>query len=259
MVEQAMSRFRARVQAQKKMRRFFIFSLVSIFIILLSAFLFFRCFAVKEFTFSSSRLYTAEQLKAAIPDVMGESIFFVKMEHIERTYLKNFPGLVNVKVEKDFPDGITVTFEDGKDIFFVELGKEYFVLSPTREVIKKTTEKPTGLIEIRGAKIKQCICGQTVVFRDSNMGDLLTDFYMAFTTENITDKIDYLDVTDKYTLTLSYGKRFVIDMGDFDSIAYKTTFFVRVLEELEPNDFGTISVKDTKEAAVKLSNKYPGS
>ena len=258
MVEQAMERFRARIKAQKKLRAFFLFSLIFIIVLMIALILYFYVFSVDSFSFSPSELYTEAQLKAAAPDVQGESIFFVDTESIRMHYLRYFPGLVDLEVSRDYPSGIRVSFKDGEDIFYLALGDEYFILSPTREVISKTAERPQGLIEIRGAKVKKCIRGQTVVFRDNSTDRLLADFYTALTGENITDKIDYIDLSDKMALSLSYDRRFLIDMGVSENIGYKTTFFVRVIEELKADDCGRISVQDTKEAAVKLTDSYPG-
>ncbi len=258
MVEQAMARFRARIKAQKKLRAFFLFSLVFIIVVLVGLFLYFQVFSVDSFSFSASNLYSQTELLAAAPDITGESIFFVDTESIRMEYLKRFPGLVDLRVERDFPSGIRVSFKDGEDIFYLSLGDEYFLISPTREVISKTTERPDDLIEIRGAKVKKCICGQKVEFRDAASDGLVGEFYTALTGENIGAKVDYIDLSDKMALSVSYDKRFLIDLGAPENISYKTTFFVRVIEELKETDCGRISVKDTKEAAVKLTESYPG-
>ena len=258
MVEQAMERFRARIKAQKKLRAFFLFSLIFIIVVLIGLFLYFQIFSVDSFSFSQSSLYSEAELQAAAPDIAGESIFFVDTESIRMDYLRRFPGLVDLKVERDFPSGIRISFQDGEDIFYLSLGDEYFIISPTREVISKATERPEGLIEIRGVKVKKCIRGQKVVFRDNSTDGLVGDFYTALTAESITSKVDYIDFSDKMALSLSFDRRFLIDLGVPENIAYKTTFFVRVIEELKPEDYGRISVQDTKEAAVKLTETYPG-
>ena len=71
----------------------------------------------------------------------------------------------------------------------------------------------------------------------------------------VLEKIDTIDLTDKFDVTMDYDGRFTVFLGNTENLKYKIAMVMKVVEELYEDDSGVIDVRETSTAYVKLHNK----
>ena len=90
----------------------------------------------------------------------------------------------------------------------------------------------------------------------ANSGELLFRGRIKAVEENgVLEKIDTIDLRDKFDIVMDFDSRFEIELGSTENLKYKIAMVLKVVEELYEDDSGVIDVRETSTAYVKLYNK----
>jgi len=84
---------------------------------------------------------------------------------------------------------------------------------------------------------------------------MVDQIIVAVEANGVVDKIDTIDMTDKFDISMDFDSRFDVKLGSTENIKYKIAMVVKVVEELYEDDIGQIDVRETSTAYVKLYNK----
>jgi len=240
----------------KKTSRNVLFILLIIILLAITAFFLVNKFFVVNFVeFSSSEIYTFEQLNAAVDIEYGKSIFTFDTEEIKRTLAEKFEYLKNINVKRKYPDTLLISFEEDGGAMYVNIGNYKYVVSGELHVMsRKESGEDDGIkrAQLLSGAVESCIVGEELTFSDPTVAKTVKNIYNALETRSVEGKIKVIDVTDKFNIILTYEDRFTILVGNGNDIVSKVRLFKEVIAELYDDDKGQIDVSDGKFAYVSL-------
>ena len=91
--------------------------------------------------------------KSDLMRLKGRNIFKVELDEIERSLLRKYPEISELKVEKKFPDQIHLVAKKRVRMAQFLLGEEYLILDEKGVVLEKSDKEDKDLPAIEGLKL----------------------------------------------------------------------------------------------------------
>ncbi len=196
--------------------------------------------------YSTKEVYTQSGLKE------GMFIFNVRAGEIERRLAKDFPYVQNVRVERDLPNTVTLYFEEDCALFYTQIYDEYFVISESMRVLARydtEDELPNDLRKISLPAVSYAVVGYSLDFFDASYLDFLRDTLAVISDAVVYEKIDELDLSNRYDLKFEYDDRLSFTIGNADNLDTKLLFVKSIAEDLEADAMGSVTLVDNKMAS----------
>ncbi|MEA4833409.1 Cell division protein DivIB [bioreactor metagenome] len=206
-------------------------------------------------------IHTQDEIIAFSGIKNGDEMLSVSETSVKKRIYKSAAFISDIKIKKQYPNKIIITITEDPGSMTIKIGNNTFILSADQKVvgclsdIKENLTETPHRIELKINKVKRCIVGEYIQYNDVNLFDAVDKLYCVLKSKEISDCISYIDVTNKFYITLEFKNRFLIYFGDWDNAIYKTALFIKVVDELYEDDTGEIDVSNTREAIVNLYSK----
>lgn len=237
--------------------RFLYMSIATAAVLLLCFLCFFFFLRVRSVTIENVSYYDPAEVIAASGLKKNTHMFSVDKKAISENIQEKFPYIRSVQISRIFPSRIKLTVVQDTPAYYAKIGPEYFVLSSNLRVLerhKDTSDIDTTLKELSAGKISYAVVGEVVKFADESYSDYILSALQLIEAADIFDKIESVDISDRFNIILHYDNRFQIKVGSYTDLNTKLLFTKGILAQFTENDRGTISVDSISMASVVLDN-----
>ena len=240
-------------KAKRRARMKVVYIAIALVLLLIGGyFLATRYLVIREITVSDSEYYTAYDIIKTSELEIGKSIFTCNNSKIEQALCLRHPYISNTTVKKVFPTTISITIEEKDGAMYVPLLNDGYALNSEMKVLGKIKHSENK-IEVRTNGIKRCMVGENVVFAQERDRRLAEEVYEALCSCGLDGKITYIDVSDRFNISLNYDSRFDVLIGDEDGILHKIKILEKVVADF-PLDSGTITINNNGRAIIALAD-----
>lgn len=192
--------------------------------------------------------YSYTQLLKTADVKKGNIIFFVSEKKISQKLVQNYAYVKSVKLEKQYPDTITITIEEEIPQYYIELQKEYFLLSAELRVLdrfydeEKLLEFAPDVQLIEVPTVSRAVVAETLSFA-SDSASRHTDEALAFLSESrLYDGISKVDFSNRFDLTVVYENRMEIHFGSFKDFSYKLDLAIGMVRAYSEEAKGKLEI-----------------
>ena len=210
-------------------------------------------FRVEQVEVSGNSRYTVEEITAVCGVEPGDNLILLNKYQIAQQLYTQLPYITNVRVNRKLPDQLLVEVTETKVALTIEGGGAWWLLSESGKVLDVAEGDAEGYLLLRGVAPEGIAVGEQLRLAAGNLSaERLLELVAALSERNMLEKTDWVDASDGEILRIGYDGRFEVELfynADFD---FKVNCLRSVVEELEPNETGTIRMTMEDENEVRF-------
>jgi cell division septal protein FtsQ len=249
---------------KKKHRRNYSLVFLLIFIVLAIIFTILSLtvlFPIKKVIITGSSVYSASDIKSTADIKDGQQIITLKSDEITSAILEKFIYIDETKVKRKFPETVEIEVIPSTPAASIAVTDGYLYLSGSGKVLEKNPLPKKDAPVFTGVTLSEAVTpGVTInINADSSQiqdmteeekADRLTATLVlevaADLPENVREKTDYIDVTDRGNIKIMYDNRLELGIGGLSDLEYKLNFLMKIIEEkIGPNTSGKLTMLST--------------
>lgn len=212
-------------------------------------------FKVEKVSVSGNSRYTAEEIIAVCGVEQGDNLVLLDKYAIAQRLYTQLPYITNVRINRAFPDGLTVEVTETQAVLAVESGGAWWLVSRDGKIVDATDEAGIqGCVILRGLTAQEAQIGTqlTLSAEDSMTAQRLKELVAALSEREMLERTQVIDASDRDILVLQYDGRFDVELYYDADLDYKLNCLRAAVGELEPNETGTICMTMKDENEVRL-------
>lgn len=197
---------------------------------------FFRFIGIGSFEIEGDTDYKLSELVSASGLRTGDRFYEVNEKEAEELLLKSCPYLKSVNVKKKFPNKVCFEVEERVLGWYIEIGEDYYALDYDMLVLLETyNEEPLierGLTKLVLPELESAMCDYLPEFGrgDEHLISETLRIVDSFRTHEIKSRLTYLDLSNRFEITLTIDDAFVVKIGDMSNMDTKLKTVVEVIE-----------------------------
>ena len=234
---------RKRQERQKKIRKrrikafFILFMLVTLCVgavLCLTVF-----FPIEKVVIDGSKIYSVEEIFNNSKIESGDNLFLVSRSKTEQNLKSKLPYIESITFKRELPGTLNITVKDATEFAVYEVKEQYYTVSRSGWVMKKSGEKPEKLTCIKGNEIV-CKVGSQIVYEDPTQKELIDTIWNSLKDAKID--ADLIDTTGKINITLRVEGRFTVDLGNNSFLEEKIKHLAGMIKEMPAENEGKIDL-----------------
>jgi len=201
--------------------------------------------------------YTSEEMLSGLGINIGDGLYSFNKKDAQNSAKYNLPYIKEIKISRRWPSTLVAKAELEKAAFYMSVSDELYILSDGLKVLEKTTDAEKielgALMLLKTGKVDNCIVGEMLGI-DSDLAAIISELTAILEENSILNKVEFIDVSDKFDISLMYESRFEILLGDSKNLKSKIEFMKRIIDDRgDATSGGTIDVSDeeSREAVYK--------
>ncbi len=246
------------VRRNRNSRRFFTFALI-VLLICFSVFMYFNFFKIRSIEIKGldTEVYTEAEMLDYLGIGEGDNLLSLRASRLEDELERKFSYVSKAELKRQLPSTLVIELEFHSASMGVVLGDDVFFVSSAGKVLSSDDAElgmPEGVCKIKTPFITECIQGEPLLFETEEPFEILVDVYSQFEAFGLSEKLTYLDITDKFNIKAKLDDRFDIVFGSWEDSESK----VKLLSEVMGGDIwtdssGIVDISDAREAAVRFT------
>lgn len=234
---------RKRQERQKKIRKrrirafFILFMLMALCVgavLCLTVF-----FPIEKVVIKGSKMYSVDEIFENSKIESGDNLFLVSRSKTEQNLKSKLPYIESITFKRELPGTLNITVKDATEFAVYEVKEQYYTVSRSGWVMKKSSEKPENLTCIKGNEIV-CKVGSQIVYEDPAQKELIETIWESLKDAKIS--ADLIDTTGKINITLGVEGRFTVDLGNSSFIEEKIKHLAGMIKEMPEDNKGKIDL-----------------
>ena len=204
-------------------------------------------FRVSDIQVRGNSHYTDEEIIRAIDIEEGDNLFFFdRFAALSRVFAK-LPYIDEVTVERSLPNRVIITVSESQALAYIVLGEEKWTIDHNCKVLGKANEDElAGLIPIIGISPGTLMIGEPLETAD---GDEKIVNYIAEVLDQLEGRglyrrVGRVDFTNPNQVEFTLDDKYVVRLGNDNSVEYKFGMLISALSQLLEGDVGIINVSD---------------
>ena len=247
-----MSERERRKRARRRKRRHNVFLFLCVILICVTSVgattIFFR---VSDVSVESETRYKKNELITASGIQAGDNMAFLSTGRIADRLEEMYPYLQEVKLHRQLPSTVTITFTEREPILSVENEGKYLLIDAEGRALEQVSSPAEGTILVRGAKASELTVGGYITKdKQKNLCKVL-EVYKKLLAYNLQEPIYAIEVKSAEDFRLLYEDRYTILLGEPNSLEHKIQFLQAILKEPTLPYNGIIDLTDDKEARYR--------
>lgn len=246
--------------AKKKQRRARKFRKMTPFLIVASLFILaaaiYLCltmlFNVDRIVIEGNTIYDEQELIKVSGIEKGENLFEVDTAYAENKLYSVFNYVEEVKVERSFPNAVTITIVEATPFSVIEEADGFTLVSAGGKVLERGLEEvPHGMLSVRG------LSTITSTEDDVKRMDLMKRVINTMLKLEMTG-YNFLDLSDTLEIVMIYQDRVKVVIGNELELEYKLQFADKVIrEDLSKTGFQLVDASVPGEIMTKEMTVSP--
>lgn len=206
-----------------------IFTIVFLIMLILSLTIFFN---IEKITVTGNGQFDETEIIEASGLEYGENMFLTKMSSHADLIMQSVVYLESCEVKRKLPTGIEINVTVCEPLACLETENDYLIMSTTGKIFDSSEKPVEGLFLIKGAEpVYDLIPGMMFESADDE-GKLNAMLAVCETMKaRSTQKVSYIDVTDRYNIKYLYDDRVEVRLGSVNELDYKLKFTEVILNE----------------------------
>ena len=178
----------------------------------------------------------------------GDIIFFVSEKRLNKKLVGDFAYVRSVKLEKQYPNTITLTIEEEVPEYYIELQKEYFLLSAELRVLgryydeEKLLEFAPNVQFIEVPTVSRAVVADWLTFASESSSRHTDEALAHLAASRLYDGISHVDFSNRFDLIVVYENRLEIHLGSFKDFAYKLDLALGMVHAYSEEDHGKLEI-----------------
>lgn len=204
-------------------------------------------FRVNSIAVEGSVRYTAEQIIEASGVTQGSNLIAVRRQQAAGQIIRQLPYIDTVAVNRRLPDTLIITVTECVPVYSMAAEEGgWWILDAGGKILERR-DSAEGYAVITGISPLVPAPGTRLVVRDEEQEKLtgLLELMAALRRQNMAEKVDSIDLSGVYLITMIYDTRFTVRIPLVTDFAYR----IRWLAEAVGNE----SVLEDKEYVVDMS------
>ena len=234
---------RKRQERQKKIRKRRIRAFFIMFMILTLCVGAVLCltvfFPIEKVVIKGSKIYSVDEIFENSKIESGANLFLVSRSKTEQSLKSKLPYIESIAFKRELPGTLNITVKDATEFAVYEVKEQYYTVSESGWVMKKSSEKPENLICIKGNEIV-CKVGSQIVYEDPTQKELIETISQSLKDAKIN--ADLIDTTGKINITLGGEGRFTVNLGNSNFIEEKIKHLAGMIKEMPEENKGKIDL-----------------
>jgi cell division septal protein FtsQ len=248
---------------KKKHRRNYSLVFLLIFIVLAIIFSILSLtvlFPIKKVIIIGASVYSATDIKSTADIKNGQQIITLKSDNIESAILEKFIYIDETKIKKKFPETVEIEVIPSTPAASIAVTDGYLYLSGSGKVLELNPLPKKDAPVFTGVTLSEAIIPGVTVDINADTADmtdeekadrLMVELVLevaADLPENVREKTDYIDVSDRGDIKIMYDNRLELGIGGLSDFEYKLNFLMKIIEDdygLGPNTSGKLRMLST--------------
>ncbi len=202
--------------------------------------------------------YSQENIIKASGVKIGDNLVRLDAKEVRKRILSSMVFVEDAKLDKKYPDTLEISLVKCVESACVEYEDGFMVISKQGKILEKTDKARDGLLLIKGFQPKGFDPGEFIESEDPQKSDIYHDIMDAIDKYSDT-KVTQVDMTDKYSIVVSYDGRIDFKMGNSNEISYKMNLANTVLQDLDKDKTGTMIMVGSNQISFRNSTDSKGS
>ncbi len=212
-------------------------------------------FVIKDISADGNVNNTSEELILASGVEAGDHLFSFSSREVGELMTLRCPEVSYVDVERTPPGTIVFNVTEEEPRFFADFYGEYRLLSESLRVLDSVTQEDArgqGCIKIKLPDIKCATAGLTPEFSSVRNDKYIFEVCASLLASSLGESATSLDVSDKFNITLGVEGKYLVKLGDSESMDTKLKIASAVLadEMFAGETKATVDVTDLSETSV---------
>lgn len=212
-------------------------------------------FKVERIAVSGNSRYTAEEIIAASGVEQGDNLILLDKYQIARELYTKLPYITNVRVNRSFPTGLRVEVTETSAVLAVEGGGAWWLVSAGGKIVDVTDAiGAQEYLVLKGATAQNAAVCENLALPEEKpiTAERLKELVAALIDHGMLEKVSRIDVSDPDKMVIVYDARFDVEISYEADFTFKLDCLKAVVDELEPNETGTIRMTMEDENEVRF-------
>ena len=209
-------------------------------------------FKVETVSVSGNSRYTAQEIIDVCGVQQGDNLVLLDKYAIAQRLYTQLPYITDVRINRLFPDGLSVRVAETHADLTVESGGAWWLVSENGKIVDMTDARGAeGYLVLRGMNAQDVEIGSQLSFspEDHISAQRLKELVAALSARGMLDKTDEINAADREIMVIRYDGRFDVELYYDADLDFKLDCLQAAVNELEPNETGIIrmTMKDENE------------
>ncbi|MBR2021060.1 MAG: FtsQ-type POTRA domain-containing protein [Clostridia bacterium] len=194
--------------------------------------------------------YTEQEMLKGLGIKVGTGLYDFDARDAEKNAKYNLSYIKEIKISRLWPSTVVAKTVLEKPEYYASVDDELYIIADNLKVLEKTQSPEKielgSLIYLECTGIHSCIVGEKLGI-DEDIEEIILNLEKSLSENRVKNEITSINVSDKFNLSLSYGTKYIVKLGDSKSLGTKIEFMKRIIED-RTDDLvgGTIDVSDEK-------------
>lgn len=214
-------RFHATNENKSVALKVFIWTSIMLFILAVAFFFCCRLFAVQNIIVNGLDHYTYTQILDAGNLSEGKVLFLISEKRLSSALMEKYAYIKSVKLEKQYPDTITITLESEEPQFYIEIQDEFFLLTKSLKVLgrynneAKLLEAAPDVQFIKIPTVARAVVCKPIEFAEISKSRHTDEALDLLLKSRLHSGVTDIDFSNCFDMTVLYENRLEIHLGSY--------------------------------------------
>ena len=188
---------------------------------------FLRFVGVGKFEVKGSTGYDLSEQISASGIRSGDAMFSVNEKDAEDKLIEKCPYLKSVDVKKKFPNKVVFKVEERVLGWYLQVGDDFYALDYDLRILLETYDEASlierGLTKLVLPELESAVCDELPEFGNDDEQLIVETLKIidSFRTHEMKSRLTYLDLSNRFEITLTIDSAFEVNIGDMSNIETK--------------------------------------
>ena len=194
--------------------------------------------------------YSNEEMLEGLGIEKGIGLYSFDAATAQNNAKYNLSYIKDIKISRRPPSTVVAKTTLEVPSYYVSVANDLFVVSDSLKVLEKTDSPEKielySLMFLDCDDIHSCIVGEKLGIPEDTE-QLIIELCDKMTEYGVKNEVSSINVSDKFSISLNYGAKYIVKLGDSKSLGTKLEFMKRIIEDRTGDIVGgTIDVSDEK-------------
>ncbi len=185
-------------------------------------------FEVKTVVVTGDTRYKAGDIQTAAGIVPGDNLLLLSEKKAVNAVDDLFPWIGTVEIRRHFPDEVEIYVKDATPSCVFSHNGKHLLVSDTGRILERQETVPAGYFCVIGLELVSYEPGDAVEIVDVTAAKAYEEIAAVLQEQGVT-KVDHVDLTDVYDISLLYDGRITMKLGSPTDLTYKIRFGMKIV------------------------------